>query len=132
MKREENVECMTEVQSSNTLVRSLTSMSGQVATPEQIDLLGFWEVGHEKFENHIKFICNERSICCSSKEEGQTPCVCLIQEIEKKKIKQLDKEKIAFAWNTKFGSVGQQYIKLPRVISDPNGNLHKGQKSYTT
>ena len=30
-------------------------MSGQVATPEQIDLLGFWEVGHEKFENHVQF-----------------------------------------------------------------------------
>ena len=42
----------------------------------------------------------------------------------------------AFAWNAKFGSssqqVGQQYIELPRAISDPNGNLHKGQKSYTT
>ena len=31
-------------------------MSGQVATPEQqIDLLGFWRVGHEGFENQIKF-----------------------------------------------------------------------------
>jgi hypothetical protein len=59
-------------------------------------------------------------------------------------MKQLDKEKKligkclrkAFVWNTKFGSssqqVGQQYIELPRAISDPNGNLHKGQKSYTT
>ena len=28
--------------------------------------------------------------------------------------------------------VDQQYIKLPQAISDPNGNLHEGQKSYTT
>ena len=48
---------MTKIQSLNTIdaleVRPLTSMSGQVATPEQqIDLLGFWEVGHE---NQVKF-----------------------------------------------------------------------------
>ena len=31
-------------------------MSGQVATPEQqIDFLGVWKVGHERFENSIKF-----------------------------------------------------------------------------
>ena len=58
-------------------------------------------------------------------------------------MKQLDKEKLmgkclrkAFAWNAKCGSssqqVGQQYIELPRAISDSNGNLHKDQKSYTT
>ena len=59
-------------------------------------------------------------------------------------MKQLDKEKKligkclrkAFAWNAKFGSssqqVGWEYIELPRATSDPNGNLHKGQKSYTT
>ena len=51
---------MTKVQSSNTPdaleVRPLTSMSGQVATPEQqIDLVGFWEVGHERFKNQVKF-----------------------------------------------------------------------------
>ena len=42
----------------------------------------------------------------------------------------------ACTWNVKFGSdsqhVGQQYIELPQAISDPSGNLHKGQKSYTT
>ena len=61
IKREENIKCMmTKVQSSNTLdvldeVIPLTSLSGQVATPEQkIDLLGFWKVGHERFDNHIK------------------------------------------------------------------------------
>ena len=61
-KIEENVKCMmAKVQSSNTLdvldeVRPLTSMSGQAATPEQqIDLLGFWEVGHERFEDSINF-----------------------------------------------------------------------------
>ena len=52
---------LTKVRSSNILdvldeVRPLPSVSGQVATPEQkIDLLGFWEVGQERFENHIKF-----------------------------------------------------------------------------
>ena len=47
VKREENDRCMmTKVQSSNTLdaleVRPLTSMSGQVATPEQQIDLGSW------------------------------------------------------------------------------------------
>ena len=55
--KRENIKCMmTKVQSSNTLdeVRSLMAMSGQVATPQQQDdLLGFWEVGHER--NHIIF-----------------------------------------------------------------------------
>ena len=65
------------------------------------------------------------------------------QKVKQKK-KQLDKAKKlmrkclrkAFAWNAKFRSssqqVGQQYIELPQTISDPNGNFHKGQKSYTT
>ena len=50
---------MTKVQTSNSFTisgepsRCLKSISGQVATPEQqIDLLGFWEVGTG---NHIKF-----------------------------------------------------------------------------
>ena len=67
-KKGENIKCMmTKVQSSNILdvldgVRPLASMSGQVATPEQqIDLLGFWEMGHERFENHVKFFSTERS-----------------------------------------------------------------------
>ena len=104
-------------------------------------VLGTW---HERFENQVKFLCAERSICCSTQEEGQTPYLCFSQETKGKKIKQLDKEKKlvgkclrkAFAWNAKFGSSsqheGQQYIKLPQTISDANGNLHKGQKSYTT
>ena len=61
--KRENIKCMmTKVQFSNTLdvideVRPLTSMSGQVATPEQqIDLLGFWDMGHERFENTSSFI----------------------------------------------------------------------------
>ena len=89
MKTEENVKCMmTKILSSNTLdvldeVQTLTSMSGQVATPEQqIDLLGFWEVGHERFENQILF--TERSISCSTKEGGQAPYLCFIQETKEK------------------------------------------------
>ena len=75
---------ITKVQSSNTLdlideVRSLTSMSGQVATPEQqIDLLRFWDMGHEKFENHIEFLCTKRSFSYSTKEKGQDSYFCLI------------------------------------------------------
>ena len=59
-------------------------------------------------------------------------------------MKRLDKEKKivgeclrrVFAWNAKHGSdqqhVGQQYLELPKAISDPSGSPHKGQKSYTT
>ena len=42
----------------------------------------------------------------------------------------------AFTLNTNGGCssqhVGQQYSEFPLAISDPHGNLHKGQKSYTT
>ena len=140
---------MTKVQSSNTLdvldeVRPLTSMSGQVATPEQqIDLLGFWEVGHERFEDHIKFYVLKDLSAMVPRRKVKLLTFALSKKLTRK-VKQLDKEKKlvgkclrkAFAWNAKFGSssqhVGQQYIELSRAISDPKGNLHKGQKSYTT
>ena len=150
VKREENIKCMmTMVQSSNTLdildeVRPLTSMSGQVATPEQqIDLLGFWDMGHERFENHIKFYVLKDPSAVVPRRKVKILTFASSRKL-KRKVKQLDKEKKivgkclrrAFAWNAKFGSssqnVGQQYTELPRAISDPNGNLHKGQKSYTT
>ena len=149
VKRVENIKCMmTKVQSSNTLdvldeARPLTSMSGQVATPEQqIDLLGFWDMGHERFENHIKFYVLKDPSAVVPRRKVKILTFASSRKL-KRKVKQLDKEKIvgkclrrAFAWNAKFGSssqnVGQQYIELPRAISDPNGNLHKGQKSYTT
>ena len=53
---------MTKVQSSNTLnvldgLRPLASMSGQVATPEQqIDLLGFWEMGMRGLKTMSSFL----------------------------------------------------------------------------
>ena len=148
-KVEENIlRMMTNVQSSNTLnifdqVRPLISMSGQVATQEQVDLLGFWEVGHERFVNSIKFfILKEPS--ASVRRRKVKLLTFSISAITKRKMKQRDKEKKligkclckAFVWNANFGSsfqhVGQQYIELPRAISDPNSNLQKGQKSYTT
>ena len=119
-------------------------MSGQVATPEQkIDLLAFWEVGHERFENQVKFYILKDPSAVVPKRKVKLLTFASSRKL-KKKMKQLDKEKKlvgkclrkAFACNVKSGSssqhVGQQYIELPRAISDPNGNLHKGQKSYTT
>ena len=58
---EENVKCMSEcIQSAEVLDTSgekceeLTSLSGQVATPEQKnDLLSFWEIGRDRFENKL-------------------------------------------------------------------------------
>ena len=150
IKREENINCMmTKVLSTNTLdvvdeVRPLTSMSGQVATPEQkIDLLGFRKVGQERFENHVKFYILKDPSAAVPRRKVKLLTFASSRKL-KKRMKQLDKEKKlvgkclrkAFAWNAKFGccsqQVGQQYIELPRAISDPNGNLHKGQKSYTT
>ena len=114
------------------------SISGQVATPEQqIDLLGFWD---ERFQNQIKFYILKDPTAIVPRIKVKLLTIASSKKL-KRKMKQLDKEKIAylrraFAWNVKFGSnyhnVGQQYIELPRAISDPNGNLHKSQKSYTT
>ena len=105
---------MTKVQSTSTLdifdeVRPLISMSGQVATPEQqIDLLGFWGVGHEKFENHVQFYILKDPSAIVPKRKLKLAS----SRVLKKKTKQLDKEKKlvgkclrrAFAWNAKFGS----------------------------
>ena len=137
---------MTKVQSTNTLnvveVRPLTSMSGQV-TKQKIDLLGFWKVGQERFENHVKFYILKDPSAVVPRRKVKLLTFASSRKL-KKRMKQLDKEKKlvgkclckAFSWNAKSGSssqqVGQQYVELPRAISDPNGNLHKGQKSYTT
>ena len=132
--REENVKSMMEmVVSSNCLdvvgdVRPLKSISGQVATPEQqIDLLGFGEVGRD----HVKFYILKDPSTLVPRRKVKLLTFSLSAKL-KKKMKQLDKEKRivgkclrrAFAWNTKFDSspqpIGQQYIDLPRAISDPN------------
>ena len=120
---------MTKVQSSNTLdvleeVRPLTSMSGEVATPEQqIDLLGFWRVGHERFENQIKLFVLKDPSAVAPRRKVKVLTFALSKKL-KRKIKQLDKEKKlvgkclcqVFAWNAKGGSspqhVGQQYTEL--------------------
>ena len=124
---------MTKVQSSNTLnlideVRPLTSMSGQVATPkQQIDLLGFWDMGHKRFENHIKFYVLKDPSAVVPRRKVKILTFASSKKL-KRKVKQLDREKKivgkclrrAFAWNAKFRSsshnvqcVGQQYIELP-------------------
>ena len=147
VKRVENIKCMmTKVQSSNTLdvldeARPLTSMSGQVATPEQqIDLLGFWDMGHERFENHIKFYVLKDPSAVVPRRKVKILTFASSKKL-KRKVKQLDREKKivgkclrrAFAWNAKFGSssqnVGQQYIELPRAISDPTVTSTKVKKA---
>lgn len=102
VKREENVKCMmTKVQTSNSLevvdeTRPLTSMGGQVATPEQqIDLLGFWKVGHDRFESHIKcFILKLRPISVKIPRRRKTRLLTFASKKKmKKKVKWLEKEK---------------------------------------
>ena len=66
IRKEENVQCMmTKIDTSNSLAlhassgqpsRCLTAISSQEASPEQqVDLLGFWEVGSFRLDNQIKF-----------------------------------------------------------------------------
>ena len=100
-------------------------------------------MGHERFENHVKFFVLKDPSAVVPRRKIKLLTFASSKKV-KRKMKQLDKEKKivgrclrrAFAWNAKFGSdcqqIGQLYIELPRAISDPNGNLHKGQKSYTT
>ena len=147
-KREENVKCMmTKVQASQSLsavgeTSPLKSMSGQVATPEEeIDLIGFGDVGHKRLENQIKFFILKDPSARVPRRKAKLLTFASTKKVQKK-MKRLEKEKKhvgrclrrAFAWNAKYGSgqqhIGQQYLELPRAISDPSGNLHKGIKSY--
>ena len=154
IRKEENVQCMmTKIDTSNSLAlhassgqpsRCLTAISGQEASPEQqVDLLGFWEVGSFRLDNQIKFFVLRHPSTQAPRRKATLLTFASTRK-QTKKMKRLDKEKKiigkclrrAFAWNAKYGSsqqhVGQQYLELPRAISDPSGNPHKGQKSYTT
>ena len=109
---------------------------------KKIDLLGFWEVGHERFENQVKFYVLKDPSAIVPKGKVKLLFLPHLEIKEESETARQEKKLVGkclrrvFAWNAKFGSdsqyVGQQYIKLPRAISDPSGNLHKGQKSYTT
>ena len=73
--------------------RPLKSINGQVATPErQIDLLGFGEVGCERFDDHVKFfIVNDPSTLVPMKKVKLLTFSSSAKL--KKKMKQLDKIK---------------------------------------
>ena len=70
-------------QSSNTLdvledMRPLTSMSGQVATPEQqTDLLGIGKLDVKGLSQINFFVLKDPSAVVPREEEGQTPYLCL-------------------------------------------------------
>ena len=74
----------TKVQTSHSLEvscenSSLKSMSGQVASPEQqIDLVGFWEVGQKRLENQISFHLHKLQ------EERISFDICFVKENEQK------------------------------------------------
>ena len=69
-------------------VRPITSMSGQVATPEQrINFLGFWGVGHKRFE--IKFYVLNDPSAIVPKRKVQLLTFASSKKL-KKKVKQLD------------------------------------------
>ena len=87
-------------------------------------MLGFWEVGHERFENQVKFYILKDPSAVVPKRKVKLLTFASSRKL-KQKMKQLDKEKKIvgrclcrkFAWNAKFVSsyqqVGQQYIELP-------------------
>ena len=152
LKVEENVKAMLSyVQSASVLSLTdnnsdglLTSMSGQIATPEQkIDLLGFWEIGLERFKNKVKYFVLHDPSAAVPQRQAKLLTFKSTKSVQKK-IKLIDKEKKivnkcvrrSLVWNAKVGvndqQCGGQYLELPRAISDSQGNPHKGQKSYAT
>ena len=107
--------------------RCLKSISGQVATPEQqVDLLGFWEIGKTRLENQIKFFVLRDPSTPAPRRKARLLTFASTRK-QTRKMKRLDKEKKLvgkclrreFAWNAKYGSdqqrVGQQYLELPRA-----------------
>ena len=127
-----------------TTVPSLESFSGVVATPEQEkDLLQFWEVGMERFKNRISYFILKEPSATVPQRQARLLTFASTKSI-KSKVKLIEKEKRlvnrcirrTLVWNAKHGTSSEphsgQYLELPRAISDPHGNPHKGLKSYTT
>ena len=99
VRTEDNVKCMiTKAQTSNSLEVScenerLKSLSGQVASPEQqIDLVGFWEVGQQRLENQIKFFILKDPSTQAPRRKAKLLTFASSKQIVKK-MKQLDREK---------------------------------------
>ena len=74
-------------------MRPLRSKSGQVATLEQqIDLLGVWEVGCERFRNHVKLYVLKDLSAVVPRRNVKLLTFASSKKV-KRKVKQLDKEK---------------------------------------
>ena len=73
--------------------RCLKSISGQVATPEQqVDLLGFWEIGKTRHENQIKFFVLRDPSTPAPRRKARLLTFASIRK-QTRKTKRLDKEK---------------------------------------
>ena len=152
LKVEQNIMSMKLKLSENTTLTvvscstDLQSLTGTHAKPEvQKDLLGFWDIGIERYKNRIRYyILKDPSAKVPQRKlKLQTFAA---SKRAKRTVKLLEKERKlvskcmrrTLAWNAKADKdhlqlgLGGQYIELPRAISDRNGIPHKGQKSYTT
>ena len=126
------------------LKNSLQSLSGKLAKPEQEkDLLSFWEVGLEQFENKVKYFVL-RDPYAKVPQKQVKLLTYTTSKPAKMKIKMIEREKKIvnkcvrrlLAWNAKVDSNHQQHggqcLELPRAISNPHGRAHRGTKSYAT
>ena len=98
----------------------------------------------QRFKNRISyFILKEPSATVPQQHQARLLTFASSKRI-KRKVKLIEKEKRlvnrcirrTLAWNAKHGTSSESdsswYLELPRAISVPHGNPHKGQKSYTT
>ena len=93
---------MTKIETSNSLAvsansgqptRCLTAISGQIATPEQqVDLLGFWDVGKARLEDQIKFFILREPSTPAPRRKAKLLTFASSRK-QTKKMKRLDKEK---------------------------------------
>lgn len=109
------------------------SLSGKQATPEQVkDLLNFWEIGREYFEEYVRYYILQQP----SAQVPQRFNKLLTFSASKRsvrKVKLIDRERRLMnrcmrrklARNAKLGVVtqpsGEQYIELLRAICNPHG-----------
>ena len=117
----------------------LYTMSGVQATPEQQnDLLTFRDIGKQYHSAYIQYhILKDPSVNAPNRLKRLH--TFSTRKRAQKKIKEKENRIVnrcihrQLAWNAQGqSSKWEQYLELPRAICTPNGEPHKGQKSYTT
>ena len=119
--------------------------TGQVATPEQAtDMLSFWCIGLEAFQQYINTRILQTPSCASAPVRRRKLLTMATTRKNRKRMTPKEQEakqvikclRRRLQWCNKhqlsFDSSEEQYSVLPRALADENGYPHKANKSHWT